>query len=104
MGLPVTGAERPSPRRGDWIEIMGSIVLRFYSAPVGRGGGRKIVVLPDPHQYIGPVHDVDDSYLFVSVLVPHPTTGGLAWTNIWSCLRGHGVDYALLVPDEVLSS
>ena len=57
-----------------------------------------------PHQYLGPVHDVVDNGVFVSVCVPHPTTGWLAWMNIWSCTRGRGVHYACLVSDEELAS
>ena len=98
---------RPTPRRGDWIESRGansSVVLKFYSAPPGHGGGDEIdVPRVGPHQYLGPVHDVDYSDGFVSVLLPHPTTGELAWTNIWSNNKGRGVDYARLVPDEALA-
>ena len=84
---------RPTPRRGDWIESKGantSIVLKFYSAPPGHGGGDDIDVPTHvgPHQYLGPVHDVDDSKHFVSASLPHPTTGELAWMNIWSTRRG----------------
>ena len=82
---------RPTPRRGDWIESRGansSIVLKFYSAPPGQGGGDEIdVPRVGPYQYLGPVHDVDDSKDFVSVRLPHPTTGELAWLNIWLARR-----------------
>ena len=103
---------RPTPRRGDWIESRGansSIVLKFYSAPPGHGGGDEIdVPRVGPHQYLGPVHDVDDSKHFVSVRLPHPTTGELAWMNIWSTRRGPdtpgGVHYAFIVPDWRLAA
>ena len=104
---------RPTPRRGDWIESRGansSIVLKFYSAPPGHGGGDEIDVLTHvgPHQYLGPVHDVDVSKHFVSVRLPHPTTGELAWMNIWSTRRGPdtpgGVHYAHVVPDWRLAA
>ena len=103
---------RPTPRRGDWIESRGAnsnIVLKFYSAPPGHGGGDEIdVPRVGPHQYLGPVHDVDDSKHFVSVRLPHPTTGELAWMNIWSTRRGPdtpgGVHYAFIVPDWRLAA
>ena len=103
----------PTPRRGDWIESKGAntnIVLKFYSAPPGHGGGDEIDVPTHvgPHQYLGPVHDVDDSKHFVSVRLPHPTTGELAWMNIWSTRRGPdtpgGVHYAFIVPDWRLAA
>ena len=53
-------------------------------------------------------HDVDDSKHFVSVRLPHPTTGELAWMNIWSTRRGPdtpgGVHYAYRVPDWRLAA
>ena len=78
--------DRPHPRRGDWVQARGErsrIVLKFYSAPPDHGG-YEIDARADvrPHQYIGPVHDVADNGVFVSVCVPHPTTGWLAWMNI----------------------
>ena len=97
---------RPQPRRGDWVQAMGersTIVLKFYSAPPDHGG-YEIDACADvrPHQYVGPVHDVVDNGVFVTVCVPHPTTGWLAWMNIWSCTRGRGVHYAYLVSEEKL--
>ena len=46
------------------------------------------------------MHDVDYSAFCVSVQVPHPKSGELAWVNIWSSSQGKGVHYAFLVPDE----
>ena len=102
---------RPTPRRGDWIEAKGAssrIVLKFYSAPPKRGIEIEAHTYVNPHQYIGPVHDVEDSVEFVSVRLPHPTTGELAWMNIWSTRRGPdtpgGVHYAYRVPDWRLAA
>ena len=100
------GSERPRPRRGDWIETKGAaprIVLKFYSAPPGQGGGDELdAPRVGPNQYLGPVHDVDDSKYIVSVLLPHPTTGELAWLNIWSARRrAHD---AFIVPDWRLAA
>ena len=106
--IPSSGDDRPQPRRGDWVQARGErsrIVLKFYSAPPNPGG-HEIDAIADvrPHQYIGPVHEVVDNGVFVSVCVPHPVTGWLAWMNIWSCTRGRGVHYARLVSDEKLAS
>ena len=88
---------RPRPRRGDWVQAL------------GQGGGHEIrfgasYTYVRPHQYLGPVHDVDDTPGFVSVCLPHPKTGQLAWMNIWSFTRGRGVHYARRVSNEELAS
>ena len=103
------GSERPRPRRGDWIEAKGAssrIVLKFYSAPPKRGIEIEAHTYVNPYQYLGPVHDVEDSAEFVSVRLPHPTTGKLVWTNIcsWSCTKARGGDYAFVVADERLAA
>ena len=104
----------PCPVRGDWIQAKGEwskVVLKFYSAPPRIGGCEIDVPRGNPHQYIGPVHDVDHCAGFVTVLVPHPTTGQLAWTNIWRAKAdkdgyylGYGSDFAHLVSNNVLAS
>ena len=81
--------------------------MKSYLAPPRIGGCEIDVPRVGPHQYIGPVHDVDDSKYFVSVRLPHPTTGELAWMNIWSTRRGPdtwGVHYAFIVPDWRLAA
>ncbi|MDA8583497.1 hypothetical protein N9L68_04670 [bacterium] len=104
--------------RGDWIHTTGplsKVVLKFYSAPPRIGGYELDAPRVSPHPYIGPVHDVDHSGGFATVLVPHPTTGQLAWTNIWRVKAdvdgiweydgaGCGTGFAQLVSNNVLAS
>ena len=108
----------PCPVRGEWIQAKGpssKVVLKFYSAPPRIGGYELDAPRVSPHQYIGPVHDVDNCGGFVTVLVPHPTTGQLAWTNIWRVKAdvdgfreydgaGCGSDVAHLVSNDALAS
>ena len=80
---------RPQPRRGDWILTRGPssrIELKFYTAPWSAGGGIQVPGRPPaPYSYLGPVHRVDQSDAFTSVLVPHPEHQELlSWMNIWA--------------------
>ena len=105
--MSVPGDARPWPCRGDWLQARGqgsSIVVKFYTLPCGLRG-TEIPSIVSPSQYFGPVHAVDQSHYFTSVQVPHPNQPDLlAWMNIWSCIRGRGVHYARIVPDEILAT
>ena len=106
---------KPSPKVGDWLQANGprsEIKLRFYSHPplallidddgpiVGRYESDEYEAEVQPWQYIGPVHLVSQDHdSFVSVLVPHPQDGHLAWLNIW----GHGVKYCRIVSENTLA-
>ena len=82
-----------------------AIVLKFYTVPPGHGRSVEIPGVVFPSQFIGPVHAVEQSDLFCSVLVPHPFFAPLlAWMNIWSCCQGSGVELAHIVPDAVLAT
>ena len=97
-----------APRRGDWYYSRGPssrVVLKFYGFPPSVGVESR--VLPEfrvaPGSYIGPVHEVEETPRFQSVLVPHPLVGELVWLNVWRNFDdGSGVEYALRVSDATL--
>ena len=102
---------QPSPAVGDWLRVKGpgsEIKLKFYSRPPlvmlledgSRYGSCEYDVEIYPRQYLGPVHLVSrDHHNFVSVLVPTPPSGKLAWVNIW----GYGVSYCHIVKPYTLA-
>ena len=56
-----------------------------------------------PNAYVGPVHNVDHSELFTSVLVPHPEHKDLlVWMNIWTARGPHNcpVHFAHVVTER----
>ena len=100
--------------RGDWLQARAprgaeQVRMPFWTLPPGdQGSGSSVEILAVvfPFQFIGPVHAVEQSDYFCSVLVPHPMTFWpmLAWMNIWSCCGGSGVHYAHIVQDAVLAT
>ena len=82
-----------------------AITLKFYTEPPGHNPlGREISCPVRPLQFIGPVHQFSHSDFFVTVEVPLPNNlNCLAWMNIWSCVRGPGVNYAYIVSQGVLA-
>ena len=84
------------------------ICLRCYALPPSAGVEGRQNRVPcgrfPPGTYLGPVHDVNHTYgvyglCFVAVLVPHPETAELVWTNIWTMHKhsNYGVAFATLI-------
>ena len=108
LQMAMDGSWRPGPpdvQRGDWVRQRSQrsrIRLRFYDLPFPAGN-------PIPcgdwsragGQFLGPVHAVDHGIEFLAVQVPHPTTGELAWVNIFN--HQTPARYAWVVPDEELA-
>ena len=110
-GLRVTD-ERPGVDIGDWFRtaVGRNHCCRMYCLP-----GRGLIGNIDPGTYIGPVHDVEETDQFLTVLVPsrglhlsrHDTIPDLVWITV-HCTHNRQHDwnrpvaYAHKVaPDEV---
>ena len=99
------------PVVGDWFRST-TVPLRFYRSSPQQAVGHcwsgmslcNQIILENrlsPGSYIGPVHAVERSEDFVSVLVPNPEDSSiLVWTNVWK--RRGCMQIALLVDHEIL--
>ena len=88
---------RPLVQRGDWFQgrgPMSRVVLRYYLLPPSQGLPAYTDTRIEPWQYLGPVHEVEETAVFTSILVPHFGEGpDLRWVNAWRS----GVDFAYKV-------
>jgi hypothetical protein len=80
----------PSPRftvhKGDWFRTNANNNGRCWlSAPSLNEEPLKGPNLGGVGTFIGPVHDVDISYRFIAIMVPHPYQRDLpVWVNVWT--------------------
>ena len=100
------------PLRGDWYTTT-TVALRFYELPPSATLGHEWSGMSRcarqflerrlrPGFNLGPVHDVDVTLQFVSILIPHPEDcNRLVWTNIW---KYPSLQMARKVPSSVLAS
>ena len=107
------GKPRPSVAQGDWFVTLRTLGGRCYFTPPSTATLYDAEGFPEHASamarapniaevgaYLGPVHGVEDSQWFTSILVPHPEWECMIWVNVWSCWNGRGVDYCGMVPRE----
>ena len=96
-GVPPPGADlhgRPLPVRGAYYRTRGRhsrVVIRAYTNPHSQADLLSPESAPlrlpplAPGTFLGPVHAVDHSHVFVSVQIEYPGSYGLlVWINIWT--------------------
>ena len=101
------GAVRPDPGRGDWVRTRDTEQPRcraWLTPPSMRASSLLPVHLPSG-MFLGPVHEIEHTKTFTSVLVPISEGAEapfLAWVYIWSSRTANkmrrGVEFAHVVP------
>ena len=94
----------PEPQRGDWIQQRrwSKVKTVFYTDhyPIGEPVD-DLGIVQGSGLYMGPVHAVHFSEMFIAVQVPHPKQRfELVWTNVYAF--DDWVDYHFVVHKSVL--
>jgi len=103
---PPHGAWRPQPMRGDWFRTSAALGGRCWQFPFSHAlPVHGPPIRGDSGTYLGPVHDVDVTYRFTAIRVPHPEMHSLlVWVNVWSAFNARGehrgVNFCNTVPSE----
>jgi len=107
--IVVPGAPRPYPQVGDWMRA-GHVPLRFWEFAPSENIHSKARWRECNFEFMGPVHDMEETERFTSVRIPNPAfpDEDLVWLNIWcyenKARQRRGVNFATIVPvDMVLS-
>ena len=103
---------RPHAQYGGWLRTVfhPAIRCRQYLLAGADSGSPRVGGGISPGVYLGPVHAVDQSSRYCSVLVPYVQTGiwvpnppVLTWVNVWCSVNGRGEARGARFADEIPS-
>ena len=89
---PEDGWPRPHIEIGDYIVVNQPRKLRAWTLPPSAHAGKLAMYMQlVKGQVIGPILEVEHSYMFVTVKVMHPVEGDDTWINVWTRENIEGV-------------